>query len=221
MSIEIREHSIKGWREFSQKAGFVPDPMILRTGEVFVNGLSGAEALGRPDVDVWAALQDNIAGLSDFFDLVVTRERIPLIDYRYTFDVETVPRPLEELLGNKALPVTIDHGPYDIVKQGAFDSLKRVEVTQIRAFGSQLCELNSLRYDWRPKLSDYRGEESWLSRVSELDDNTRLAAQFLLGGFIFSGFAQASGTDHYIQPKRSRFFLSLTAGAQVPWPSRP
>ena len=34
---------------------------------------------------------------------------------------------------------------------------------------------------------------------------------FLLGGFIFSGFAQASGTIHYIQPKRARFFLGLAA----------
>jgi hypothetical protein len=40
MSIEIREHSFEAWREFANKTGFVPDPMILRAGEVFVNGLS-------------------------------------------------------------------------------------------------------------------------------------------------------------------------------------
>jgi hypothetical protein len=215
MLIEVEEHSIRGWREFSVKAGFVPDPMILRAGEIFVNGLSGTLALGRSDFDVWAALRDNIAGLADFFDLVVTRERIPLIDYRYTFDMNSVTRPLEELLESKALPVTIGYGPYDAVKQGAFNSLKRIELLKIQAFGAQLRELDSFRYDWKPELGDYRGEASWLSDPGCLEEHTQLAARFLLGGFIFSGFAQASETDHYIQPKRSRFFLSLIAAPQV------
>jgi hypothetical protein len=215
MPIEIVEHSIKGWQEFATQAEFVPDPMILRTGEVFVNGLSGTNALGKSDLDVWAAIQQNIAGLSDFFDLVVTRDRIPLIDYRYTFDMDSVARPLEELLGAKALPVTIGYEPYDVVKRGAFNSLKRIALPQLQAFGNQLRELDSLRYDWQPQLRDYQGAESWLSHVEELDDDTCRAARFLLGGFIFSGFAQASGTQHYIQPKRSRFFLSLTAAPKV------
>jgi hypothetical protein len=215
MAIEIREHSFEGWHEFASKAGFVPDPMILRAGEVFVNGLSGTKALGQPDLNVWAALQENIAGLSDFFDLVVTRDRIPLIDYDYTFDVDSVARPLKELLGAKALPVTIGYEPYNVVKRGAFNSLRRIELPRVQAFGSQLRELDSLRYDWQPKLRDYQGEESWLSHVDVLNDDTCRAARFLLGGFIFSGFAQASGTDHYIQPKRSRFFLSLTAAPKV------
>jgi hypothetical protein len=211
MTIEVRDHSIEGWRDFARAAGFVPDPMILRTGEVFINGLSGVRAFNKPDLEVWAALQQNLVGLSDFFDLVVTRDRIPLIDYRYTFDVDGLARPLEQLLGLKALPVTIDYGPYDIIKQGAFNSLRQIDLERVRSFGNQLQELDSLRYDWQPELRDYRGEASWLSNVDALDVGTQRAARFLLGGFIFSGFAQASGTDHYIQPKRSRFFLSLTA----------
>src|SRR5688572_5853226 len=215
MSIEIREHSFDGWREFATEAGFVPDPMILRTGEVFVNGLSGTKVLGKSDLDVWAAIQENIAGLSDFFDLVVTRDRIPLINYRYTFDMDSVEWPLEKLLDKKALPVTIDYTPYDTVKKGAYNSLRRIELGRVQAFGNQLRELDSLRYDWQPTLEDYQGEESWLSNAQSLDDATQRAARFLLGGFIFSGFAQASGTDHYIQPKRSRFFLSLTAAPEI------
>jgi hypothetical protein len=119
------------------------------------------------------------------------------------------------IIAAKAVPVTIDHGPYDIVKQGAFNALMRIELARIQAFGFELRELNALRYDWKPKLQDYQGEESWLSHAEQLDGSTHLAAQFLLGGFIFSGFAQASGTEHYIQPKRSRFFLSLTAVPKV------
>jgi hypothetical protein len=215
MSIQIDEHSLKGWQQFSSQAGFVPDPMILRTGEVFLNGLTGSNALGRLDLDVWAALKDNIAGLTDFFDLVVTRDRIPLIDYNYTFDKDTVAQPLERLLESKALPVTIGYIPYGIVKQGAFNSLKGIDLPRVQAFGRQLTELDSLRYDWQPKLEDYRGPESWLSHAAELDEDTIRAAKFLLGGFIFSGFAQASETEHYIQPKRSRFFLSLTAAPNL------
>jgi hypothetical protein len=213
MPVEILEHSFKGWSEFAARAGFVPDPMILRTGEVFINGLSGTKALGRSDLEVWAALADNIGGLFDFFDLVVTRDRIPLIDYRYTFDVDSVSQPLELLLGHKAFPVMIAYGPYDVVKRGAFNCLAQIELSQVRAFGDQLRELDSLRYDWQPRLDDYQGKESWLSHSDRLDDHTARAARFLLGGFIFSGFAQASGTDHFIQPKRSRFFLSLTASS--------
>jgi hypothetical protein len=43
---------------------------------------------------------------------------------------------------------------------------------------------------------------------------TKTVAQFVLGGFIFSVFAQASGTTHYIQPKRACFFLGLTAARE-------
>ena len=45
---------------------------------------------------------------------------------------------------------------------------------------------------------------SWTSRHDGLRSSS-------WGGLIFSGFAQASLTDHIIQPKRSRFFLALTA----------
>ena len=211
MSIEIQDHSVEGWRALRTEAGFVPDPMILRTGEVFVNGLRAAPRLERPDLDVRAAIRDNIAGLCDFFDLVVTRSRIPLINYDYTFDQELLPRPLASLLGERALPVTVGFAPYEIVKRGAFEALKGVPFAKVQAFGAQLNELDSLRYDWQPTWNGFAGEPSWLADPAALDPDTALAAQFLLGGLIFSGFAQASLTQHYIQPKRARFYLSLTA----------
>ena len=36
--LEIGLHALAGWADFKSKAGFVPDPMFLRTGEIFLNG---------------------------------------------------------------------------------------------------------------------------------------------------------------------------------------
>jgi len=214
MVLQVSEHSVTAWQGFAKAAQFVPDPMILRAGEVFANGVKGAKALGRPDMDVLAALRDNIAGLIEFFDLVVVYDRVPLINYDYTFDIDSVPRQIETLLGPRALLVTIGYEAYERIKTGALASLAAIDLGRIAQFGHQLAELDSLRYDWRPALEDAK-PEGWLAQAAQLDEPTRRTAQFLLGGLIFSGFAQASLTDHIIQPKRSRFFLALTAEAPM------
>ncbi len=210
MTLEVAENSVVGWKAFSDSAGFVPDPMILRTGEVFANGVKAAAALGKSDFEVRAALRENIAGLIQFFDLMVIYDRVPLINYEYTFDGGSVQLPIATLLGEKALPVKIRYGVYEQIKIGALASLSAMDVGRISRFGHQLAELDALRYDWHPGLEPRRSQ-GWLADEASLDSPTRLAAQFLLGGLIFSGFAQASLTDHVVQPKRSRFYLALTA----------
>jgi hypothetical protein len=210
MTLQVIEHSVAGWKTYADAADFVPDPMILRAGEVFANGAKGAKALAVSDLEVMAALRDNIGGLLEFFDLVVAYERMPLIDYEYTFDKDSVPMPIGMLLGDKALPVTIGYQAYESVKIGALKSLAAMDLGRIAQFGHQLAELDALRYQWQPSL-DGGKPEGWLTQAALLDAPTRLAAQFLLGGLIFSGFAQASLTDHIVQPKRSRFYLALTA----------
>jgi hypothetical protein len=214
VTLEVSENSVTGWQAFSKAAGFVPDPMILRAGEVFANGAKGSKALGKSDTDVMAALRENIAGLIEFFNLAVMYDRVPLINYEYTFDVDSVPVQIETLLGAKALPVKIGYEAYAQIKMGALASLAAMDLGRITRFGHQLAELDALRYDWRPQLEDAK-PEGWLAEAALLDPPTRLAAQFLLGGLIFSGFAQASVTDHIIQPKRSRFYLALTAAPET------
>ena len=209
MTLTVTEHSVSGWQTFADVAQFVPDPMILRTGEVFANGAKGAKALGRPDFEVVEALRDNIAGLIEFFDLLVSYDHMPLIDYQYTYDRETVAMPIDALLGAKALPVSIGYQVYEAVKAGALQALSTVDLNHITQFAHQLAELDALRYDWRPGLEDIK-IGGGLAQTGQLDEPTRRAAQFLLGGLIFGGFAQASFTDHIIQPKRSRFLLALT-----------
>jgi hypothetical protein len=210
MTLHVTEHSVAGWQAFKEAASFVPDPMILRAGEVFANGAKGAKALGVADMEVMAALRDNIGGLIEFFDLVVAYDQVPLIDYQYTFDPDSVPVQIAALLGDKALPVTIGYQAYESIKRGALQSLAATDLSRIAKFGHQLAELNALRYQWKPSLEGGT-REGWLAQSASLDPPTRLAAEFLLGGLIFSGFAQASWLDHIIQPKRSRFYLALTA----------
>ena len=208
MTLEISDHTPAAWQAFADAARFVPDPMILRAGEVFANGVKGARALGRPEMEVQTALRDNIAGLIEFFDLLVAYDRVPLINYADTFDMDSVPTAIPALLGGKALPVTIGYHAYAEVKAGALAALAAFDPVRVEQFGRQLAELDSLRYDWRPALAG-PGAAGW--PTAPLDEPMLRAAQFLLGGLIFSGFAQASLTDHVIQPKRARFYLALTA----------
>lgn len=211
----ITTHSLAGWSPYAEQFGFVPDPMILRTGEVFLNGASGSGALERSDFDVWRALLENLGGLLDFFDMVVTRDTIPLINYGDTFDRMRVVAPLDQILPNRTRNVEVDYTVYNTIKKGALLRLAELDPVALRNFGCLVDgELNALRYDWKPSLDAPYSDEATVAtrkKLEGIDATARTAAQFLLGGFIFSGFAQASATTHYIQPKRARFFLGLTA----------
>jgi hypothetical protein len=212
--LNIREHTMASWVHYKDAVGFVPDPMILRAGEIFLNGRSGSRALDRNDSDVWNALQANAGGLFDFFDIVVSRDTIPLINYGDTFDRRMMESPLDELLKQRLCRVEIEYGVYHAIKAGALKNLANLDLSVLDRFAHVLQELNAFRYDWTPALAaDSADPEIAQARAkfANVQEPTRSVLAFLLGGFIFSGFAQASGTMHYIQPKRSRFFLGLTA----------
>jgi len=117
--LSITNHSLAGWSSYAAQIGFVPDPMILRTGEVFLNGANGTRALERSDFDVWKALAENIGGLIDFFDMVITRDTIPLINYGDTFDRMKIVAPLDEILTGRTRRVEIDYTVYHTIKKGA------------------------------------------------------------------------------------------------------
>ena len=213
-ALRIEDHSLAGWSSYAQKFGFVPDPMILRTGEVFLNGASGSKALERADTRVWHALQENIGGLIEFFDMLVTRDAIPLINYDDTFDMMKVVAPLNRMMPDRTCPVVIGWNAYNAVKKGALLNLGGLDLADLKRFADIANELDALRYEWEPALSVADGDPAVAivrDKFANIGGMTRTAAQFVLGGFIFSGFAQASGTTHYIQPKRARFFLGLTA----------
>jgi hypothetical protein len=210
----IDNHSPAGWQRYTDTFGFVPDPMILRAGEVFLNGERGSGALKNDPMAVWQALEDNLGGLVDFFDILVTRDHIPLINYGDTFDRTTTEASLVELLGEQVQQVEISYQVYNTVKKGALTGLAELDPNDLRRIAPVMREMNALRYDWHPSLKVADGDPALdpvLQRLKYVTESELPLAHFLLGGLIFNGFAKASDTTHYVQPKRSRFLLGLTA----------
>ncbi|MEM7284691.1 MAG: hypothetical protein AAF438_24135 [Pseudomonadota bacterium] len=210
-NIVIAEHSVAGWAELRRRFGFIPDPMIIRAAEVYLNGSSGAKALGRTDFNVMAALDENTGGVSDFFDLLVTRERIPLINYGDTFDRDMADfNAIETLLGDLCQKVEIGYQPYQEIKAGALINLAKMDFARLQNMAGVILEMDAFGWEWRPAL-----EASPASSNAALDEahgrlkgiNPDLShsgiAAFLLGGLIFSGMAQAANAVHHVQPKKT------------------
>lgn len=184
-------------------ADFVPDPMILRAGDVFLMGQERASSDLPHQKDghgsqIWQALDRNIHGILCFFDLLVTRERIPLIDYRHTYRTNV----FDKELAGRTVRVDVDHEHYETVKAGALANLRRCKTSALSAGAVEDVsdELAAFGWDWSPDLAGVK-----------VSDKRRPVAQFLLGGFLFGAYAQATGTEHLLQSKRSRLFLALSA----------
>jgi hypothetical protein len=217
--LSINEHTVEVWGAYRRKIGFVPDPMILRAGEIFLNGSKGSVKLDADSFSVWNALHQNIASIVDFFDMVVTRSTIPLINYWDTYDRTSLSESIEELLADKICKVEISLDVYQRIKEGALLKLAAINLSELPPEVPQaLGEMSAFGYDWKPGLFVYGAADPMVQlagdKLSLLSGTTKEIAHFLLGGLIFSGFSQASETRHYIQPKRSRFYLAFTAVPQ-------
>jgi len=219
--VHIADNTELAWSQYAARFDFVPDPMILRAGEMCLNGLSGATKLNQDDSAVWWSLQQNLMGISDFFDILVTRERIPLINYRDTFnqpDFLQNSLSIENILKDRVATVEIGGAAYAAIKKGALPRLAELPFERIdNGVANMLHEMRAFGYDWKPELTVKDADETLAAaadRLAALDPQRATLAQFLLGGLVFSGFAQASGTDHYIQPKRARHFLGLTVAPE-------
>jgi hypothetical protein len=224
--LTIPSHTPEAWRRYRDAFGFVPDPMILRAGELFLNGSKGAATLNQNMLGLWEALEQNVMGLVEFFDMVATRDRIPLINYWYTYDRADLLQSIETLLPGKVWNVEIGNDVYKTIKEGALIALSGFDLAAapVNAFG-MLNETAVFGYDWKPHLEVRDSNDPEVTaaamKLAQLDDTQRPIAQFLLAGLIFGGFAQASHTQHYIQPKRSRLFLGVTTahdkGSSLSW----
>jgi hypothetical protein len=212
--LHITDHSLAGWSAYGETVGFVPDPMILRTGEIFLNGAQEAKRIRIHDTVLWEAVRANLGGLLDFFDMLVTRDTIPLINYRDSFKPGKIAETLEGTLPALAQAIEIHDKVYNEIKQGALLNVARLAAKDLKSFGEIASELDAFRYEWDPGLHVFGHDPKVRAahdKLTKAGDEARLAILFLLGGFVFSSIAQASQTTHYIQPKRARFFLGLTA----------
>ena len=187
-----------GWAAFDRaNLNVVPDPMVLRTGELFLMGRSGVPKMGLDPDEVWNSIDENLGALFAFFDLLMTREKIPLIEYWHTFDTQ-----LPELLGNLTQPVVVDYGIYDKVRE---EVVKNLKDRQVMALDAKLVEevndeLTAYAWQWHPDVD-----------LPNADEATLNATRFIVGGLIFSSYAAATGADHILQPKRSRLMLEASA----------
>lgn len=62
----------------------VVDPMILRSGDLFLQGKKRAV---DPQA-IWGFLDKNLHSLGMFFDGIILHEQIPVFDYAATYDHE-------------------------------------------------------------------------------------------------------------------------------------
>jgi hypothetical protein len=175
----------------------IPDPMVMRIADLFIGGKSFAIISGLEPDKVWNAIEQNLDSLLAFFHILMTRDRIPLIDYEYTFPASNF-----VALGDIALAL---HPPnYGDLKKQAKLKLKTIDLNRIPAERREELatqrkgELEAVGYGWFPDPGE------------QFTGGDRLLATYLLGGLIFGGYAQISGSDHILQDTRNRLLLELT-----------
>jgi hypothetical protein len=195
----------KDWLAIAKLGGPVVDPMILRCGELFLQGANGA----LNAVEAWDLLTRNIHALGTFFDRLILDENIPVFNYADTFDFDKNfnQRTLSQVNEKEEILVDVD------VRYGAYQEVRNAALTELKKFydGDEagvdtadaqniLGELTSSGYAWYPHLDN----------LELCNDNEKRLAAFILGGLIFGAYAQLAGTDHLMQPKRSRLFLAIS-----------
>lgn len=208
--ITIRETT--DWKKqlLYQGLNVVIDPMVFRSGELFLKGASGVEN----SENVWSLLTANLHAISTFFDCLVLNEKIPVFNYGDTFDMHlnfdqrmlTRINQFEDVLYD----VDVEFGIYQQVKTAALAELKKIyegpRKIQRTVVKEILSELSVAEYQWKPNIGELEYE-------LKSNDEKELAA-FLLGALIFGGYAQQLEGEHFLQPKRSRILLALALNAK-------
>jgi hypothetical protein len=206
MAIQIT--SPEHWNALARRGlNVVVDPMVVRCGELFLQGAGGEQAR-KDQKAVWELLAKNIHAIGMFFDSIILEKQIPIFNYDHTFDGG-----LNLKAGTLAAVNQRDQILFDVdVRYESYSGIKEAASAELRKLyaGPQrieeatardcLAELAAADYRWQPSLDALEGE-------LPSDDEKRLA-RFFLGGLIFSAYAQLLGGDHLMQPKRSRLFLA-------------
>jgi hypothetical protein len=181
----------------------VPDPMVMRIADLFIGGKTFATQSRLDPARVWNAIERNADSLIAFFHLLMTRERIPLIDYEYTFSTMNFQQ-LQDI-------AVVLHPPiYSQVKEHARNELAKVDLGRIprqrllEVMHERGDELEAVGYGWFPDPGP------------QFADSNRTLGVILLGGLIFGAYAQISGSDHVLQPTRHALLLEFTQSAEGP-----
>lgn len=208
MAIHI--HNTADWQALKEKGlNLVTDPMVLRCGELFLSGASAA----KDKAATWQLLSKNIHSISTFFDALILNEQIPIFDFEATFmdqlhgfndRVLTRINQFQEIL----IDVRVGYQVYEATKSAGIEELKKLYTTGetpkiTKAFAEDIInELSVADYQWAPHLFEIEDQ-------LESEEEKKLA-RFLLGGLIFTGYAQELEGHHLLQPKRSSLFLAAS-----------
>jgi hypothetical protein len=187
------------WKKLGDLGDAIPDPMVIRTAELWLNGRSGCGAAGLGEDSVWDAISRNVGALLTFFDAYIGRDSLPLIQYWETFAKPQAP--LEELLPGFFHPAAVDGALYNHIKQTVTRGVDRRVLLKIpeEQVADVLGEVTAYDHQWQPWVDiDLPGDRLELAR-------------YVVGGLVFGAYAQATGGDHLVQPKRSRLLVALSA----------
>jgi len=162
-------------------------------------GLAQSPELKHPEM-MWSAISSNIGSLCTFFDTLILEERLPMYDYDMTFppDLETGKYTLVKLCNDDEevlVPVAVRDQAYQKMKQAAVAVLDNLPDIPEATATDIHNELSAFDWEWRPDL--WRSEKTG-------DNQQRVLDAFRYGGILFSGYAQRTGTEHILQPKRAR-----------------
>src|ERR1700752_578334 len=160
--VTIKETS--DWKKqlVAQGLNVVVDPMVFRSGELFLKGASGVE---NPE-SVWSLLTANLHSISTFFDCLVLNEKIPVFNYGDTFDMHLNfdERMLTRINQFEAVlyDVDVEFGTYQQVKAAALAELKKIyrgpgkiQYTVVREI---LSELSAAEYQLKPNFGELEYE---------------------------------------------------------------
>lgn len=193
------------WLAIAKLGGPVVDPMILRCGELFLRGAAGVG--DRPAA--WDLMRRNIHAIGTFFDRIVLDQTIPVFNYTDSFDIgqNFDERTLSQVNAKDEILIDVDvrHDAYQRVRSAALVELKKLyEHGEARIAADEayniLGELTASGYAWYPRIDG----------IALRDETEARLAGFILSGLIFGAYAQLAGTDHLMQPKRSRLFLAIS-----------
>jgi hypothetical protein len=71
------------WNLLLEKVNVVVDPFIYRIGQIFLEGANTGS--GTHEDSRWRAVANDVAGLAQFFDLIVLHDKLPAFNYVDTF----------------------------------------------------------------------------------------------------------------------------------------
>jgi hypothetical protein len=157
----------------------------------------------------WQTIASDINALVTFFDLIVLHDKLPAFDYAATFPFPRLAQLVNDPAGSKIIHhIHVSPPVYAPTQKSAVEHLQD-RMTASPFVSAEVAQaiptfLEEIGWEW---TTDIQALEPLLP-----DDQSQMAARFLVGYLLFSGYSQMSGLPHVLSARRSR----LIAQAGLP-----